>query len=101
MFSRVVLTAAPVEVALRPVLAIELVAWLRTASLAIRTAVLAAVPAGAGRDSDVTVLAGALVDWVPLTGPPAVLMYSWFSVSGLSQYCGATSMTTWYWLRSV
>jgi len=42
----------------------------------------------------VTVPARALVDWVPPTGPPAVLMKIWFSVSGLCQYCGATSITT-------
>jgi len=50
MFSRAVLTAAPVEVAPRSVLASRLVAWLRAVSCAICAAALAglAAPCAAG-----------------------------------------------------
>src|ERR1700680_3607401 len=102
MFSCAVLTAAPVEVAPWPVLASALVAWLRAASAAICAAVLdvlvlAGLAAAWIVDFAVfadTVPASILVAWVPLTAPPAVLTKIWFSVVGLCQYCGATSITT-------
>src|SRR5712692_2315482 len=98
MFSCAVLTAALVEVALRPVLARALVAWLRAESPAICAALLArfAAPvfAADGAVGPLTVPASALVAWVPLTGPPVVLMKIWSIMSGLCQYCGATSITT-------
>ena len=76
MFSRPVETAAPVEVALRPVLASRLVCWLRAVSAAICAELLAAAFA-LGADGfaglPVTVPARALVPCVPLTGPPVVL----------------------------
>ena len=59
----------------------------------------AAVPFVAGRLLDETVPGSALVAWVPLTVPPAVLIKMRSSVSGFCQNSGATSMTTWYWLR--
>jgi hypothetical protein len=84
-----VLTAAPVETVPCPVLARLLVARLRAVSDAIAAAVrLAAVCA------EVTVPATALVAWVPLTVPPAVLTHRFCRVSGLCQYSGATSMIT-------
>ena len=94
MCSLAVLTAAPVEVALRPVLASAFVAWLRAVSAAICAAVVDALAAPVVAVFAVTVPASALVAWVPLTGPPALLMKIWSSVSGLCQYCGATSITT-------
>ena len=65
-----VLTAAPVEVALRPVLASELLAALRAASPAICAAVAAAALPCAGAVLATTVPASALVACVPLTAPP-------------------------------
>ena len=89
MVSAAVLTAAPVDTAPRPELASALVAWLRAVSVASSAAVpLAAVLV------ETTVPATALLDWLPLTVPPAVLTQRFFSVSGLCQYCGATSITT-------
>src|SRR5690242_11481022 len=92
MFSRAVLTALPVEVAPRPVLASRLVAWLRAVSCAICAAVPAGLVAAPGEDAgdlvDLpdTVPASALVAWVPRTAPPAVLTKIWSRVSGLCQY---------------
>jgi hypothetical protein len=48
-----------------------------------------------------TVPATALVVCVPLAVPPAVLTKTSFRVSAFCQYCGAASMTTWYWLRGL
>jgi len=70
--SWLVLTAAPVEVLLRPALARALAAALRALSWATALAVAAASPAGLST----VVPATAWVAWVPLTTPPAVLMYS-------------------------
>ena len=50
---------------------------------------------------EVTVPATAFVDWLPLTVPPAVLIHTSFSVSGLCQNRGATSITTWYWFNAL
>src|SRR5689334_10627521 len=94
--SAAVVTAEPVEAAPRPVLARLLVARLRAVSAAMLAAVW--LPAVAG---ETTVPATALVDWLPLTLAPAVLIQRSFSVSGLCQYFGSTSMTTWYWLSAL
>src|SRR5260370_38019968 len=105
MFSCAVLTAALVEVALRPVLARALVAWLRAESPAICAALLArfAAPvfAADGAVGPLTVPARALVAWVPLTRPPGLLTQIWSSLSARCQYCGATPITPWYWVRGV
>src|ERR1700758_2577450 len=93
--SAAMVTAEPVETAPRPVLARLLVARLRAVSEAMLAAVwLAEVFV------EVTVPATALVDWLPFTVPPAVLIQRSLSVSGLCQYLGSTSMTTWYWLSA-
>src|SRR5258708_23153881 len=106
MVSGRVLTATPLETPLRVVLAIRLVAWLRAASLAIAAALLAAFGAGVARlparaaGLAAVVPATALVDWVPLTAPPVLTKIS-SRISGLCQYFGASSMTTWDWLSGV
>src|SRR5579871_6582348 len=94
--SAATVTAEPVETAPRPVLARLLVARLRAVSAAIAEAVLLDEVA-----VEVTVPATALVDWLPLTVPPAVLIHRSLSVSGLCQYFGSTSMTTWYWFNAL
>ena len=83
------LSAAPVDTPPRPVLASALVAWLLAVLAASAAAVLLLAVL-----AELTVRATAFVAWVPLTVPPAVLIQRLFSVSGLCQYCGATSMTT-------
>jgi hypothetical protein len=100
-------TAAPDEALDLPLAAIELIAWLRAESAAMLAALVAVVPAAppvvalavavavvAVAAFDVTVPAGALVVCAPLALPPDVLMKSCLSISGLCQYCGATSITT-------
>ena len=72
--SGVVLTAAPVEAVPRPLTAIALVSWLRTAWLGsssvaptpVSWAVIGVVDAGA-------VLTTPAVAWAPLIAPPEVL----------------------------
>jgi hypothetical protein len=97
MFSCAVLTAAPVEVAPRPLLARALVAWLRAASAAICAAVVDVVVAGAparlAAFAD-TVPASALVDWFPLPGSRSGLMIIWSSMFCLCHYCAATAIYT-------
>jgi ADP-L-glycero-D-manno-heptose 6-epimerase len=77
MFSRAVLTAAPVEVALRPVLARALAAWLRAVSAAICAAGLAAAEFADFTDFAEIVPASALVAWVGL---------KFFNVFGPNEY---------------
>src|SRR5690349_20230822 len=98
-----VLTAAPVELEPRPVAESWLLRWLRSASAALVAAVAAvlwpaALVVGAGA---VAVAAIAFVACAPLTLPPDVLTKISFSISGLCQYCGATSITTWYWFNGL
>jgi len=73
MVSLEVLTGAPVEVALRPVLARVLLARLRAVSLAIWAVAVAAEALLAAGTFATTVPASALVDFVPPTVPPLVL----------------------------
>src|SRR5580704_17238168 len=94
--STAVLSAEPVETLPRPVLARAFVAWLMAVLVASAAAVLVAAVA-----VEVTVPATALVDSVPPTVPPAVLIHRLLRVSGLCQYSGATSITTWYWLSGL
>src|SRR5579863_10488806 len=94
--SAATVTAEPVDAAPRPVLARLLVARLRAVSAAIAAAVLLDAVC-----LETTVPATALVDCVPLTVPPAVLIQRLFSVSGLCQYFGSTSITTWYWFSAL
>ena len=89
--SAATLTADPVDVLPRPALASEFAARFRDTSWA--TAVALTV---LGEPASLVVPATAWVACVPVTAPPAVLMYSSFSISGFCQYCGATSITTWY-----
>ena len=58
------------------------------------SAAIAAAVLLAAVSPEVTVPATALVAWVPLTVPPAVLTQRLWSASGLCQYSGATSITT-------
>jgi hypothetical protein len=48
-----------------------------------------------------TVPTGALVVCVPLADPPDVLTNMELRMSAFCQYCGAASMTTWYWLSGL
>jgi hypothetical protein len=68
--------------------------------LAIEAGTVVQVRAAAAAGPN-TVPATALVVWVPLAVPPAVLMKTSFRVSAFCQYCGAASITTWYWLRGL
>jgi hypothetical protein len=61
--------------------------------LAIEAGTVVQVRAAAAAGPN-TVPATALVVWVPLAVPPAVLMKTSFSVSAFCQYFGATSITT-------
>ena len=91
------LSAEPVETAPRPEFAVVLLmAALRAVSVAMVAAVLVVLVW-----AEATVPATALVDCVPPTVPPEVLIQRLFRVSGLCQYSGATSMTTWYWLSGL
>jgi len=71
MVSPLVLTAAPLDALALPVAPIWLVARLRAVSAAIAAALAAALWVCAV--FTLTVPATALVPWVPLTEPPAVL----------------------------
>src|SRR5277367_6600206 len=84
------LTAEPVDVLPRPEFANEFDARLRATSSA--TEVLDEAVA----EFSIVVPATACVNCVPEGAPPAVLIYSSLRISGFCQYCGATSMTTWY-----
>src|SRR5690242_14976871 len=88
--SAAVLTAVPLEAGPRPVEAMALLDRLRAESAAT------ALAAGLLPLAE-TVPATALLPWVPLAAPPDLLTYTYLSESGLCQYCGATSITTWYW----
>ena len=97
--SAATLTAVPVEVLPRPAFARELSAALRAASPATAAADAAVEVEPATVAADVLVVVVPATAWVlcvPLTAPPDVLRYSSFNTSGLSRYCGAISMTTWY-----
>ena len=84
------LTAEPVEVLPRPAFAREFSERLRAMSSATEVCDVAVL-------LWITVVpATACVNCVPETAPPAVLTYNSLRISGFCQYCGATSMTTWY-----
>ena len=98
MLSSAVLTAAPLEVLPRPLLAIELVARFSEEDgapvevvLVEAVATLETVP---GEVCATTDPGTALVVDVSLGEPPYVLTNRSSSVAGLCQYRGATSMTT-------
>ena len=71
--SLLVLTAEPVDVVLRPLLAIALLAALRATSPALCTTLAAALPLFLGGGLAVTVPYKGWVRCVPLTAPPPVL----------------------------
>jgi len=97
MPSTLVLTDAPADAVLLPLLASALVKALRAELL---TFAVDAMPWRDVRDDVLelapTAPAGAFVVAVPLGAAPAVETKMSLRVSGLCQYCGATSMTTWY-----
>src|SRR5579864_3007141 len=94
--SAATVTAEPVDADPRPVLVILLVARLRAVSAAMEAAVLLEAVC-----VELTVPATALVDWLPFTVPPVVLIQRLLSVSGLCQNFGSTSITTWYWFSAL
>jgi hypothetical protein len=100
MVSAAVLSALPLE--LPPLLfEIALFCWLATA-LALRALVLlvvvAAVVTAVKGVTPETVLCGICVCAAPLALPAAVLNQMCSNDCGNCQYCGATSITTKYWL---
>ncbi len=79
-----------------------LVRWLRTAELGSSEVAPAPLSEAVfGVPVAVDVVPTAAVAWAPLIEPPVVLTHISFSVSGLSQYSGETSMTTWYWFSAL
>src|SRR5215469_7664761 len=94
--SAAVLTAEPVEVLPRPLLARELAARLRATSLAMLAAEFADEEVFVEADLNTVVPATACVACVPLTAPPAVLTYSSLSTSGCIMNSGCSPITTWY-----
>ncbi|MCM3738616.1 hypothetical protein M3215_23400, partial [Bacillus cytotoxicus] len=86
-------TDAPDDALDLPLAAIELSAWLRAESDALAAALCAAVPAlDVPAEVATKVPAAALVVCVPFALPPDVLIHTWFSIYGLCQYFGATSI---------
>src|ERR1700735_2249664 len=99
MVSAAVLSALPLELPplLLEMLFVSALASAFESSELVLDALDAALTA-LGAITPETVPPGICVCCVPLGLPAAVLRKIWLSVSGYCQYCGATSITTKYWL---